>query len=486
MRLEVRGGAVASARVSAPMFRGFETVVLGRAPLDALAVMPRVCGICSVSQSVAAARALAAWSGPARMPPNGAAALRLIHAAENLADHLTHFYLFFMPDLADPAYAARPWHGATAQRFRAQTGAAGREATAARSRLLRIVGILAGKWPHSMAIQPGGLVKRADAGEIGRLRGAVAEVRRFLETTLFAAPLEEVSGLTSRDALTAWGAAGKGGDARAFLTVAADLGFDRLGRLPARLMSAGAYGLGDGAALFSGGVWHAGAVGWLDAAAIREDLSHAWLAGEAAAPFDGTTEPLLDKPDAYTWCKAPRLDGAPVEVGALARQVIDGHPLARVLVADGHTDVFSRVAGRLLEVARLVPAMEDWIAALDPGDPFLAEPLRLPDEGRGMALVEAARGTLGHWLTVKGGRLTGYQIVAPTTWNFSPRDENGVAGPLEQALEGAPVAEGETVPVAVKPRGAVVRSLHGLHGALTATDRLETNFPPCEKSVSRV
>ena len=37
------------------------------------------------------------------------------------------------------------------------------------------------------------------------------------------------------------------------------------------------------------------------------------------------------------------------------------------------------------------------------------------------------------------GRLRSYQIIAPTTWNFSPRDANGVPGPLEQALEGTPV-----------------------------------------------
>jgi hydrogenase large subunit len=63
----------------------------------------------------------------------------------------------------------------------------------------------------------------------------------------------------------------------------------------------------------------------------------------------------------------------------------------------------------------------------------------LPDEGRGIGLVEAARGALGHWVAWRGGRIDAYQIVAPTTWNFSPRDAGGVPGPLEQALVGAPV-----------------------------------------------
>jgi hydrogenase large subunit len=131
-----------------------------------------------------------------------------------------------------------------------------------------------------------------------------------------------------------------------------------------------------------------------------------------------------------------------VEVGALARQVVDGHPLARDLVARGGGNVLSRVVGRLLELARVVPQMERWVEALAPGEPFCAT-VELPDEASGVGLVEAARGGLGHWLQVKKGRLHGYQIIAPTTWNFSPRDAEGRPGPLERALVGLPAGEGE-------------------------------------------
>ena len=48
------------------------------------------------------------------------------------------------------------------------------------------------------------------------------------------------------------------------------------------------------------------------------------------------------------------------------------------------------------------------------------------------------------------GRIAGYQIIAPTTWNFSPRDAKGIPGPVEAALEGAEVRDGETEPVAVQ------------------------------------
>ena len=74
----------------------------------------------------------------------------------------------------------------------------------------------------------------------------------------------------------------------------------------------------------------------------------------------------------------------------------------------------------------------------------------MPTSGTGEGLVEAARGALGHWVNFDGGKITGYQIIAPTTWNFSPRDQEGNAGPVEAALVGAPVRDGEETPIAVQ------------------------------------
>ena len=74
----------------------------------------------------------------------------------------------------------------------------------------------------------------------------------------------------------------------------------------------------------------------------------------------------------------------------------------------------------------------------------------LPKRGDGTGLVEAARGSLGHWVRIEDGRIANYQIIAPTTWNVSPRDENGQPGPLEAALAGAPVEDGATEPIMVQ------------------------------------
>lgn len=454
VHLEVADGRVTEARVNAPLYRGFEQILPGKDPRDALVITPRICGICSVSQSMAAAAALADAAQVA-MPPNGELATNLVLACENLADHLTHFYVFFMPDFARSVYADRPWYEETERRFRALTGLAAASVLPARAHFMHLMGLLAGKWPHSLSLQPGGTSKGVQPGERIRLLAILAAFRRFLERETFGDALESVAALDGIPALDDWVARDPGrGDLRRFLGIANDLGLDRWGRATDRFMSYGAYPIA-GAPLFRRGCWGDDRPGPLDLSLIAEDVSHSWsLGGEPLHPADGVTIPDPDRPGAYSWCKAPRLGRAVVEVGALARQLIDGHPLIGDLVAASGGNVRSRVIARLLETARVLIAMEDWVKAIEPGEPFCV-PTRIPESASGVGLVEAARGSLGHWLGIRHGRILNYQIIAPTTWNFSPRDGDAVPGALEQALVGTPVRPGETTPVAVQH---VVRS----------------------------
>ncbi len=203
-------------------------------------------------------------------------------------------------------------------------------------------------------------------------------------------------------------------------------------------MSYGAYPE-QGNPLFSMGVWN-GSYNELDPSLIREDISHSWMKfqNEPKHPFDGVTIPSVTAPGAYTWCKAPRLNGQVMEVGAIARQVVNGHPLIRDLVSQNGSNVRDRVIARLLEIALVVPVMEAWAKALTPKAPFCSH-AKMPDDVEGYGMMEAARGSLGHWLKVKNGRILNYQIIAPTTWNFSPRDAEGIPGALEQALINTPL-----------------------------------------------
>ncbi len=455
VHLEVAAGRVAAAYVNAPLFRGFEHILRGKDPRDALVLVPRLCGICSVSQSAAAAAALREAIGLA-VPANGELAANLVLAAENLADHFTHFYLFFMPDFARDAYAERPWFAAAQARFKAVRGTAAAEAVPARAAFLELTGLLAGKWPHTLSLQPGGSARAVSAAEKVRLYALLREFRRWLERHTFGDTLEAIGALDSIDALASWAAARApaSSDLRLFLEIADDLGLARIGRATDRFLSYGAYTLA-GRPLFARGLWQPeeATVTAFDPDDIREDLSHAWMRGQTRHPWRGVTEPDPDKDGAYSWCKAPRLAGQVVECGALARQMVDGHPLARDLVAREGGSVRARVLCRLLELALVLPAMESWVHALRPGEPFCAHG-PLPDEATGCGLVEAARGALGHWLAIRHGRIASYQIVAPTTWNFSPRDAAGTPGALEQALVGLPVDDAR-VPLAVQH---VVRS----------------------------
>lgn len=463
VRLEIADGRVTAARVNAPMYRGFEQMLVGRDPMDALYIVPRICGICSVSQSVAAARALADLAG-VTVPPNGLIATNLMLACENLADHLTHFYLFFMPDFARPAYASQPWFAEVERRYAAGRGEHARAATAARQRWFTLMGTLGGKWPHTQSIHPGGSSRAIDAAERLRLIAKVRELQAYCEQTLFGAPLELIAGLTDEAALRAWAdGPGAASDLALFLRCADTLDLAHAGIGPGRTVSVGAYRRPDGSHLLAAGTWTAeGGVRPLDAtrysAELTEDATHAWLANApgdephadpARSPRIGHTQPQPDKPGAYTWNKAPRLAGQVVETGAVARQLASGQPLIAQAVRRDGTSVRTRVLARLIEIARVLPEMLGWLAALRPGEPW-SVPVHLPADGHGVGLTEAARGSLGHWAQVRDGRIVRWQIVAPTSINFSPRDAAGTPGALEAALVGAVVEPGETTPVSVQ------------------------------------
>jgi Ni,Fe-hydrogenase I large subunit len=453
--LDIADGRVQSAYVNSPMYRGFEQILKDKHPLDALVYVPRICGICSVAQSAASAQALAHAMG-LQPPENGRLAANLTLAAENIADHLSHFYLFFMPDFARDFYKGRSWFADAQARFKSISGSATDEALPARAKFMHLMGYLAGKWPHTLSLQPGGSSRPIELAEQIRLSILLTEFRAFLELALFGDTLEAVANLDSEAALLTWMDSRKtSADLPRFLKIAYDLELHKLGRATDSFMSYGAYQDGENK-LFASGLWENGKLHPLDIASIREDVSHSWMEGASAlAPSVGFTLPQPDKAGAYSWCKAPRLDGRVVETGALARQLIAGHPLARDLVARHGGNVTARVVARLLEIARVLPVMEAWVRRLRPGEPFCFNATKLEDAS-GIGLIEAARGSLGHWLEVRQGKIHNYQIIAPTTWNFSPRDAAGTPGALEQALVGVQIEENnEGAPVAVQH---VVRS----------------------------
>ncbi len=434
VKIEVSQNRISRAWVNAPLFRGYEQILHGKDPRDSLVYTPRICGICSVSQSVAAAQAIASAQG-IKPELNGQLATNLILATENMADHLTHFYLFFMPDFARQCYQHKPWFNETQSRFKAQTGNAVKYLLPARAAFLHLTGILAGKWPHSLAIQPGGTTRSIEPQERIRLSNTITTFRHFLQDYLFGAELEQVASLNNETELLQFADNHNQFDFARFLTISQDLDLTAQGRSSDNFMSYGAYPQAD-QHLFNAGVWQQ-QLEPFNAEDIREDISHSWLNSRATAkhPFQGSTIPDSDESSGYSWCKAPRLKQQVMEVGAISRQLISGHPLIRDLVKQSGANVRNRVVARLLELTLVIPAMEQWVQQIQPGESFCRES-SMPQEAQGAGLVEAARGSLGHWLRIKNGRILNYQIIAPTTWNFSPRDGHEQPGALELALQG--------------------------------------------------
>lgn len=64
-----------------------------------------------------------------------------------------------------------------------------------------------------------------------------------------------------------------------------------------------------------------------------------------------------------------------------------------------------------------------------------------PKNGIGVGMTEAMRGALGHWVVMRKGKIHRYQIITPTCWNVSPRDQQGRPGPYEQAIIDTPITE---------------------------------------------
>lgn len=451
--LDVDNGKVVSSNVSSPLFRGFEYMLKGRVPSDALVFAPRICGICSVSQSVAAASALAQVYG-VKPTENGQKATNIMLANENAADLLTHFYMFFMPDFARDIYQDKPWFNEIHKRFKAVEGSAQKSALKARAEWMKIMGVLAGRWPHTLAIQPGGSSRSISDSETINMLLYTQQLRNFLETHLLGDSLENFLAIDSDKALNNWleQSNHQQSDIGLFIAIAKDIKLHDLGNISLPLMSYGNYPLDNEQRAFVSGLYEEGQIKHLNTIHITEDTTYSsYNVSETLSPWnERDIMPDANKAEAYSWCKAPRLDGKAVEVGALSRQLINQQPLVTDLYRQFGSNVYTRIMARLTELATIVTLCEDWLRqGFIAGAPYCQVSKKL-EKSNGIGLVEAARGSLGHWLEVENGVIRNFQVIAPTTWNFSPKDATGQTGALESALVDAPVLEGETDPVSVQ------------------------------------
>ena len=107
---------------------------------------------------------------------------------------------------------------------------------------------------------------------------------------------------------------------------------------------------------------------------------------------------------------------------------------------DALYSVLGRHAARALEAKLVGDAMVDWLQALKPSGPIIIES-PIPESGEGAGLTEAPRGSVGHWMTIKDKKIDRYQVITPTAWNASPKDDKNQPGAVEQAIIGTKVKD---------------------------------------------
>ena len=486
--LEVNDGVVTDAWVSGGSFRGMELAVQGRTPEDAAYMVQRICGVCPVSHAHAAS--LAGEKAYGITIPNNARIIRNIaEGGQFLHSHILWLYnlaaLDFVNPLnalgADPIAAQRLAESAgtssntdfralkkrlakfaangqlsifSGNWFDADKGEAYKlpaeldlictahylEALTMQAKSSEICGLVGGKMPHIMTSTVGGTMWVPTEEKLDDLWALVNEVSDWVKSTM----LQDVLAIAPfyMDAFKM----GKGCGRYIAWGVFDDPSFEMSKRY-----------------LPSGVIDENLKLSEVDEQKILEYIGRSWYDGDSNLnPLEGVTQPLFTEyntDERYTWCKAPTYDGKPYEAGPLSR-VLAAYLRGNKTIKNGVDDALKalgapgkigllqstmgRVAARTVETLYICDLMKEWVGELiesiKGGD---SEYFRGASQitGSGTGFWEAPRGALYHTEHVKDGKIEGYQIIIPSTWNIAPINANGEHGPMEQALIGLPVKD---------------------------------------------
>jgi len=459
VKVAIEDGMVTDAWMIGTMYRGIETMLIGRSSLDGLVITPRICGICSTSHLLAAAMALEDITRTA-VSRNGLLVRRIALGAETLQNDFRHLFLMFAADFTATGYGRHPLYQEMIQRYRPYQGSTVVATILATKKLPEIIAILGGQWPHSSFIVPGGVTSQPSAADLRQCRLLLAEFRRWYEQEVLGCSLERFAAVHNRAQLEDWleeRPEHRASELGFFLRSAFPLALEHLGGWHGSFITGPPLPVDNPPSeSMAGHVLHGDALNVLDQRHIAEEVRYAHYqdSDSGGHPSESETHPKESAASGtYSWCKAPRYNGSPAETGALAEALTRRDPLLTDLVAGHGTSALARELARIVRAGRLLMTMERDLRAIDPAEPFY-QPTGVPANGSGLGLIQAPRGLLGHWVQLNGGYIDHYQIVPPTTWNASPRDDRGVRGPIEEALVGTPVHNPED-PVEV---GHVVRS----------------------------
>ena len=431
-------GVVKEAKSAGTLFRGFEIILQGRDPRDANRLTQRICGVCPTAHATASALCLDDAFGLTDKIPDNAKLIRaLVFGSNFLQSHILHFYHLAALDYVDAAGAV----GDTAPfvpRYEGDYRVSGEanaelvnhylKALDIRRKCQEMLAIFGGKMPHNVGIVPGGVTEKPTEDKITNFLWRLKEIKEFIENVYIP-------------------------DVIAVAKIYDD--YFGIGKGCGRLLAYGGFDLPTGK-LFKAGVISPDLQ--LEPFAkenITEDLKHSWYADAASGknPAQGETQPDIKKKEAYSFLKSPRYKGQVCELGPLARMVsnyVQGDAITKELVdsvlgefsagVDALYSVLGRHAARAIEAKLVANAMVDWLTSLKPDEPTIVES-EIPEKGEGAGLTEAPRGGVGHWITIKDKKIERYQVIAPTAWNASPKDDKDQPGAVEQAIIGTKVKD---------------------------------------------
>lgn len=439
IEVEVDGGKVVEARSTGTLWRGWEIILQGRDPRDASQITQRICGVCPIAHGTASVKCLDDAFG-VKPPTNGRLIRNLIFGSNYIQSHLLHFFhltaLDYVkgPEVAPfvPRYEGKDFYRLD-QATNAEAVRRYLQALEMRNKAHQMLAIFGGHMPHTAGIVVGGATEIPTVDKVTSFLWRLRELQEFVDQVYL--PTVYLVASAYKDYL------GVGAGCKNFL-------------------SYGVFDLDDEGSqkLFPAGVCINGQPMPFDPAKIAEDVKYSWYKDETSGlhPSNGATVPDARKSNGYTWLKAPRYEGKPVEVGPLARvwmanPILSKHantflglsPEKEVRFRDLGEAAFSvlgRHAARAEECSVIAHAMEKWLSELKI-DERSSVTVKVPHEAKGMGLTDAPRGALGHWISIKGGKIANYQAVVPTTWNAGPRDDHGNLGPMEQALMGTQVSD---------------------------------------------
>ena len=455
VRLELDGPTVTDAWCVGTMYRGFEQILEGRDPADALVIAPRICGICSTSQLYAATSALeTAYGTP--IAPNGTRIRNLCLMAESVMSDARHMFLMFAPDFCNAAYREQPLYPRVMELFEPPFKGTLAAATVEHTkRILAIVIAFGGQWPHSTYMMPGGVTCTLDESKLAECDAAIDAYVDWYERAVLGCTCDEWLALESGDDFEAWMEVPAHRDSAVgvFTRFGRSIGLDALGTGTPHLLSTGCYydperwqpPFSERPCLHPGGLYDGTreAIEPFRQELVSEHLRFSRFADPGAPrhPWESATIPE-EGPEGYSYAKATRYGDRVVQLGPLADLVLAGDALVTSLLHEHGADTWLRQFTRLHRPVATFQDMRETVRQLRT---HLDEPTFIRSQpqadGDGFGAINAARGSLGHWVRIRDGAIANYQVITPTAWNGSPRDTAGRRGHWEESFVGLEIAD---------------------------------------------